>query len=142
MESVETEAASALFCFFFSCGLTSSVFIHGQHLRRDWRIHNVVPKEECSFRSTFKMLNQCRSIPDIHLILQSFNFHLNLFSNFFLCRTFVICDCYTSPFFAFLHQVAEYPVKRCLDAGLWTSTGWWTKEDTTETDDMRMMETS
>ncbi|XP_047425582.1 hsp90 co-chaperone Cdc37-like 1 [Mugil cephalus] len=41
-----------------------------------------------------------------------------------------------------LPPVAEYPVKRCLDAGLWTSTGWWTKEDTTETDDMRMMETS
>ncbi|XP_029921324.1 hsp90 co-chaperone Cdc37-like 1 [Myripristis murdjan] len=39
-------------------------------------------------------------------------------------------------------QVAEYHVKRCLEAGLWTSTGRWTKDDTTETDDIRMMETS
>ncbi|XP_069019574.1 hsp90 co-chaperone Cdc37-like 1 isoform X1 [Embiotoca jacksoni] len=39
-------------------------------------------------------------------------------------------------------QVSEYPMKRCLEAGLWTSTGWWTKDDSTETDDMRMMETS
>ncbi|KAM7393046.1 hypothetical protein PAMA_007931 [Pampus argenteus] len=36
----------------------------------------------------------------------------------------------------------EYPVKRCLEAGLWTSTGRWTKDDATETDDIRMMETS
>ncbi|XP_051268631.1 hsp90 co-chaperone Cdc37-like 1 [Dicentrarchus labrax] len=41
-----------------------------------------------------------------------------------------------------LPSVAEYPMKRCVEAGLWTSTGRWTKEDTTETDDMRMMETS
>ncbi|KAM3874360.1 hsp90 co-chaperone Cdc37-like 1 [Diretmus argenteus] len=39
-------------------------------------------------------------------------------------------------------QVAEYHVKRCLEAGLWTSTGRWTKDDTTETDDIRMMESS
>ncbi|XP_008298908.1 hsp90 co-chaperone Cdc37-like 1 isoform X3 [Stegastes partitus] len=39
-------------------------------------------------------------------------------------------------------QMAEYPVKRCLEAGLWTSTGRWTKDDATETDDIRMMETS
>lgn len=41
-----------------------------------------------------------------------------------------------------LPPVAEYHVKRCLEAGLWTSTGRWTKDDTTETDDIRMMETS
>ncbi|XP_074473677.1 hsp90 co-chaperone Cdc37-like 1 [Sebastes fasciatus] len=41
-----------------------------------------------------------------------------------------------------LPPVAEYPMKRCLEAGLWTSTGRWTKDDTTETDDIRMMETS
>ncbi|XP_053267892.1 hsp90 co-chaperone Cdc37-like 1 isoform X2 [Pleuronectes platessa] len=38
--------------------------------------------------------------------------------------------------------VAEYPMKRCLKAGLWTSTGKWTKDDATETEDIRMMETS
>ncbi|XP_040012667.1 hsp90 co-chaperone Cdc37-like 1 [Xiphias gladius] len=38
--------------------------------------------------------------------------------------------------------VAEYPMKRCLEAGLWTSTGRWTKDDSTETEDIRMMETS
>ncbi|XP_033502281.1 hsp90 co-chaperone Cdc37-like 1 isoform X1 [Epinephelus lanceolatus] len=43
---------------------------------------------------------------------------------------------------ASLPQVAEYPMKRCLEAGLWTSSGRWTKDDTTETDDIRMMETS
>ncbi|KAI3362409.1 hypothetical protein L3Q82_012714 [Scortum barcoo] len=37
--------------------------------------------------------------------------------------------------------VAEYPAKRCLEAGLWTSAGRWTKDDATETDDIRMMET-
>ncbi|XP_040914466.1 hsp90 co-chaperone Cdc37-like 1 isoform X3 [Toxotes jaculatrix] len=41
-----------------------------------------------------------------------------------------------------LPPVAEYPTKRCLEAGLWTSTGRWTKDDTTETEDIRMMETS
>ncbi|XP_029299868.1 hsp90 co-chaperone Cdc37-like 1 [Cottoperca gobio] len=41
-----------------------------------------------------------------------------------------------------LPLVSEYPLKRCLDAGLWTSTGRWTKDDATETDDIRMMETS
>ncbi|XP_010750694.3 hsp90 co-chaperone Cdc37-like 1 [Larimichthys crocea] len=41
-----------------------------------------------------------------------------------------------------LPPVAEYPTKRCIEAGLWTSTGRWTKDDSTETDDMRMMETS
>ncbi|XP_026196114.1 hsp90 co-chaperone Cdc37-like 1 [Anabas testudineus] len=41
-----------------------------------------------------------------------------------------------------LPPVAEYPMMRCLEAGLWTSTGSWTKEDTTETDDIRMMETT
>lgn len=39
-------------------------------------------------------------------------------------------------------QVAEYPMKRCLEAGLWTNTGRWTKEEATETEDIRMMETS
>uniref|UniRef100_A0A673B4E5 Hsp90 co-chaperone Cdc37-like 1 n=1 Tax=Sphaeramia orbicularis TaxID=375764 RepID=A0A673B4E5_9TELE len=43
-----------------------------------------------------------------------------------------------SPFLS----VAEYHMKRCLDAGLWTSTGRWTKDDNTETDEIRMMETS
>lgn len=41
-----------------------------------------------------------------------------------------------------LPPVAEYPMKRCLEAGLWTNTGRWTKDDATETDDIRMMETS
>ncbi|XP_018525916.1 hsp90 co-chaperone Cdc37-like 1 [Lates calcarifer] len=41
-----------------------------------------------------------------------------------------------------LPLVAEYPMKRCLETGLWTSTGRWSKDDTTETEDMRMMETS
>ncbi|XP_054859989.1 LOW QUALITY PROTEIN: hsp90 co-chaperone Cdc37-like 1 [Amphiprion ocellaris] len=39
-------------------------------------------------------------------------------------------------------SMAEYSMKRCLEAGLWTSTGRWTKDDNTETDDIRMMETS
>ncbi|XP_068430355.1 hsp90 co-chaperone Cdc37-like 1 [Clinocottus analis] len=38
-------------------------------------------------------------------------------------------------------SVAEYPMKHCLEAGLWTSTGRWTKDDATETDDILMMET-
>nr|XP_046225454.1 hsp90 co-chaperone Cdc37-like 1 isoform X1 [Oncorhynchus gorbuscha] len=40
-------------------------------------------------------------------------------------------------------QVAEYHVKRCLEAGLWTNReGRWSTEDATlETDDLRMMET-
>uniref|UniRef100_A0A3Q2PBG2 Hsp90 co-chaperone Cdc37-like 1 n=1 Tax=Fundulus heteroclitus TaxID=8078 RepID=A0A3Q2PBG2_FUNHE len=37
---------------------------------------------------------------------------------------------------------AEYKMKHCLEAGLWTSTGKWTKEDTTESEDIRMMEIS
>ncbi|XP_034403251.1 hsp90 co-chaperone Cdc37-like 1 [Cyclopterus lumpus] len=41
-----------------------------------------------------------------------------------------------------LPPVAEYPVKLCLEAGLWTSTGRWTKDDATETDDILMMETT
>lgn len=41
-----------------------------------------------------------------------------------------------------LPLVTEYPLKCCIETGLITSAGWWTKEDTTETDDMRMMETS
>ncbi|KAJ8339011.1 hypothetical protein SKAU_G00357970 [Synaphobranchus kaupii] len=39
-------------------------------------------------------------------------------------------------------QVAEYHVKRCLDAGLWSNTTRGQKEDTMETDDPRLMETS
>ncbi|KAF0031364.1 hypothetical protein F2P81_015919 [Scophthalmus maximus] len=39
-------------------------------------------------------------------------------------------------------SVAEYPLKRCIEAGLWTSTVRWTKDDATETEDIRMMETS
>ncbi|XP_063745145.1 hsp90 co-chaperone Cdc37-like 1 isoform X2 [Eleginops maclovinus] len=39
-------------------------------------------------------------------------------------------------------KVSEYPKKRYIEAGLWTSTGSWTKDDATETDDIRMMETS
>ncbi|KAM9841432.1 hsp90 co-chaperone Cdc37-like 1 [Aulostomus maculatus] len=42
----------------------------------------------------------------------------------------------------YLLPMAEYPVKRCLEAGLWTTAGRWTKDDTTETDDIRMMESS
>ncbi|XP_042562636.1 hsp90 co-chaperone Cdc37-like 1, partial [Clupea harengus] len=38
-------------------------------------------------------------------------------------------------------QVAEYHVRRCLEAGLWTSTERLFKDDTTEADDCRMMET-
>ncbi|KAM4634699.1 hsp90 co-chaperone Cdc37-like 1 isoform 2-T2 [Polymixia lowei] len=41
-----------------------------------------------------------------------------------------------------LPPVAEYHVKRCLEAGLWTSTARWTKDDAAEADDLRMMETS
>ncbi|XP_015236488.1 PREDICTED: hsp90 co-chaperone Cdc37-like 1 [Cyprinodon variegatus] len=37
---------------------------------------------------------------------------------------------------------AEYKMKHCLEAGLWTSTGKWTKDDATETEDNRMMEIS
>ncbi|XP_077354293.1 hsp90 co-chaperone Cdc37-like 1 [Festucalex cinctus] len=39
-------------------------------------------------------------------------------------------------------QVAEYPSKRCSEAGLLINTGRWTKDDVTESDDIRMMETS
>ncbi|KAM6976006.1 hsp90 co-chaperone Cdc37-like 1 [Tautogolabrus adspersus] len=38
--------------------------------------------------------------------------------------------------------VAQYPTKRCLESELWTNTVRWTKDDATETDDIRMMETS
>ncbi|KAG5272291.1 hypothetical protein AALO_G00163790 [Alosa alosa] len=38
-------------------------------------------------------------------------------------------------------QVAEYHVRRCLEAGLWTSADRLFKDDTTEADDSRMMET-
>ncbi|KAM6986162.1 hsp90 co-chaperone Cdc37-like 1 [Aplochiton taeniatus] len=39
-------------------------------------------------------------------------------------------------------EVAEYHLKRCLEAGLWSNTGRLAKDDTSETDDLRMMETS
>ncbi|CAL8321213.1 unnamed protein product [Lota lota] len=40
-------------------------------------------------------------------------------------------------------QVADYHVKRCLEAGLWSNTGRWdVKEDSGEADDGRMMEMS
>ncbi|XP_028827075.1 hsp90 co-chaperone Cdc37-like 1 [Denticeps clupeoides] len=38
-------------------------------------------------------------------------------------------------------QVAEYHVKRCLEAGLWTNAERALKEDTVDADDFRMMET-
>ncbi|XP_074545828.1 hsp90 co-chaperone Cdc37-like 1 [Halichoeres trimaculatus] len=38
--------------------------------------------------------------------------------------------------------VAEYPTKSILESGQWTNTLRWTKDDATETDDIRMMETS
>ncbi|XP_068190762.1 hsp90 co-chaperone Cdc37-like 1 isoform X2 [Antennarius striatus] len=41
-----------------------------------------------------------------------------------------------------LLPVADFPTKRYIEAGLWTSTGRWTKDEVTETEDMRMMETS
>ncbi|XP_034565227.1 hsp90 co-chaperone Cdc37-like 1 isoform X1 [Notolabrus celidotus] len=41
-----------------------------------------------------------------------------------------------------LPPVAEYPTKSCLESGQWTNTMRWTKDDATETDDIRMMETS
>lgn len=44
--------------------------------------------------------------------------------------------------FLLLQQVAGFPVNRCLEGGLWTSTGRWTKDEATETEDIRMMETS
>lgn len=43
------------------------------------------------------------------------------------------------PVFDF-QQDTEYHMKRCLEAGLRTNTGTWTKDDSTETEDMRMME--
>ncbi|XP_019714090.1 hsp90 co-chaperone Cdc37-like 1 isoform X1 [Hippocampus comes] len=39
-------------------------------------------------------------------------------------------------------QVAEYPSKRCLEAGLLINTERRTKDDASESDDIRMMETS
>ncbi|XP_018604365.1 hsp90 co-chaperone Cdc37-like 1 isoform X2 [Scleropages formosus] len=39
-------------------------------------------------------------------------------------------------------QVAEYHVKRCLEAGLWNSTTKWTKEEAPGTDESKRMETS
>ena len=39
--------------------------------------------------------------------------------------------------------MAEYHVKRCLEAGLWSGAGRWDgKEDSGEADDGRMMEMS
>lgn len=38
-------------------------------------------------------------------------------------------------------QVAEYHVKRCLEAGLWTNIPRASKEESSETDEWRMMET-
>ncbi|XP_043106275.1 hsp90 co-chaperone Cdc37-like 1 isoform X2 [Puntigrus tetrazona] len=40
-----------------------------------------------------------------------------------------------------LPPVAEYHVKRCLEAGLWTNVPRASKEDSSETDEWRMMET-
>lgn len=54
-------------------------------------------------------------------------------------RLFLICA--VLPVFDF-QQDTEYNMKHCLEAGLWTNTGKWTKDDTTETEDMRMMEIS
>ncbi|XP_028318673.1 hsp90 co-chaperone Cdc37-like 1 isoform X2 [Gouania willdenowi] len=42
----------------------------------------------------------------------------------------------------YFSPVADFTAKRHFNAGLWTNSGWLTKDDTTETDDMRMMETS
>ncbi|XP_057674202.1 hsp90 co-chaperone Cdc37-like 1 [Corythoichthys intestinalis] len=39
-------------------------------------------------------------------------------------------------------EVTEYTSKRCLEDGLLISTGRWTKDEATESDDTRMMETS
>ncbi|XP_072227953.1 hsp90 co-chaperone Cdc37-like 1 [Leuresthes tenuis] len=39
-------------------------------------------------------------------------------------------------------QASEHNMKHCLEAGLWSSAGRWTKDDATETDDILMMETS
>ncbi|KAG7477065.1 hypothetical protein MATL_G00089320 [Megalops atlanticus] len=39
-------------------------------------------------------------------------------------------------------QVAEYHVKQCLEAGLWSNTIRWQKEDATEAEEPRLMETS
>ncbi|XP_062870006.1 hsp90 co-chaperone Cdc37-like 1 [Trichomycterus rosablanca] len=39
-------------------------------------------------------------------------------------------------------QVAEYHIKRCLAAGLCTHIGWSPKEEDSETEELRMMETS
>lgn len=41
-----------------------------------------------------------------------------------------------------LTPVAEYPTKSILESGHWTNTMRWTKDDATETEDIRMMETS
>ncbi|XP_006788784.1 hsp90 co-chaperone Cdc37-like 1 [Neolamprologus brichardi] len=51
-------------------------------------------------------------------------------------------NCILDPKESTVPSVAEFPMKRCVEAGLWTGTGRWTKDDTTETEDMRMMETS
>ncbi|XP_013859345.1 hsp90 co-chaperone Cdc37-like 1 isoform X2 [Austrofundulus limnaeus] len=42
----------------------------------------------------------------------------------------------------FIIQDPEYNMKHCLEAGLWTNTGKWTKDDAAETEDARMMEIS
>lgn len=49
---------------------------------------------------------------------------------------------YVSCVFVVLQRVAEYNSRHCLNTGLWTSTGTWIKDDSTETEDIRMMETS
>uniref|UniRef100_A0A1A7YQM2 Hsp90 co-chaperone Cdc37-like 1 n=1 Tax=Iconisemion striatum TaxID=60296 RepID=A0A1A7YQM2_9TELE len=42
----------------------------------------------------------------------------------------------------FIIQDPEFNMKRCLDAGLWTNTRKWTKDDSSEAEDMRLMEIS
>uniref|UniRef100_A0A3P9NQU1 Hsp90 co-chaperone Cdc37-like 1 n=1 Tax=Poecilia reticulata TaxID=8081 RepID=A0A3P9NQU1_POERE len=46
----------------------------------------------------------------------------------------------------FISQVStedpDFKMKHCLEAGLWTNTGKWTKDDATEMEDIRMMEIS
>lgn len=41
-----------------------------------------------------------------------------------------------------LSQVAEYHIKRCLEAGLCSHSGQGSKDDDTETEDQRRMEMS
>ncbi|KAM9306969.1 hsp90 co-chaperone Cdc37-like 1 isoform 2-T2 [Pholidichthys leucotaenia] len=43
----------------------------------------------------------------------------------------------------FSSLVAEFPpMRRCVEAGPWTNTGRWTKDEASEAEDIRMMETS